>query len=53
MDRRPFDGSRLLRRPLPDIPAPASQHTHDFGRDGDGNWDTDEDERFVYCIGEG
>lgn len=52
LDRRPLNSPRLLRRPLPYIPAPASQDTHDFRRNGDGKRDADEDEGFVYCVGE-
>jgi len=53
LDRCPLDRSRLFRRPLPDVPTPSSQHSHDFRRNGDGERDTDEDERFVDCVGEG
>ena len=39
--------------PLPNIPSPASKNFDDFGRDGRGNRNADENEGFMDRVGEG
>lgn len=51
--RGALDSLRLLRRPLPDIPAPASQDLDHLGRQRRGERYADEDEGFVEGVCEG